>query len=335
MVNPVRTPTIDFANAFSSTVLTVQYQEALFNLGSTFELAGGGGTTTRSSNGTTVDDTNTWGAPSELEINIAGLGAWRAMTLGGNYGGSTLHCLLYADDTDPEQFQVRFSSTPYVGGDLSTLPAPASATDQTAVLTNQTNSIIDWATPRNGNWTSWYTSQGDVMFAVKETGQQHFAFWGALLAFSDSEGGGELPYRFAWFSDAGPGSGAMTGANLSSTSNWRGLTGGGQQTAANAVRASSNLSAAAMQWTGGTSQGGAGVDDIWTIYDISALGRQIGTFPDLYCVPGNLPYGAFDTTENGQTYRRVAVSSSPGTAGNIMAYFPTAELGAEGSGAIP
>lgn len=334
MPNPVRTPTIDAFNNFSNqTDRTVQYQEALFNLKQALVASGGGGTVTRSSDGTNVSDGDEWVDANDVNAGTGGSESWCTITLGGSYGGTTLYCLLAATDaaSPPADFTFTIAGNPFTGGDASTLPTTAGAQSSAIPVTP----IIGTAVA-DRHWTSYTTANGDVFFLVKRNGVSQFDFGFMLFAFTDADGGGQGTHRTAIFvNESQTTPGGVTGAAFISNTNWRGLRSGGADATTADIRGSSGLQQANIQWTGGTAFDGSTVDDDNKIWDAdTADGRFIGSHPDLFFVPNNLPYGTFDATENGQTFRRVCLGGTATIAPFFM-YFPDADLGPEGAGAIP
>ncbi len=318
MVNPVRTPTISPNNAFSNqSDQQVQYREVVFNFAQALINSGGGGTVTRSSTGTTAGDGNLWTAATDIGIDTSGNGAWIAISLGGNYGGSTLHALLYTNnasaDTTPQRVDLVYSTEAYSGGSSSTLPTTAGV--QTTV---EDMNLIPWTTVTTGRWSSWYTAAGDMMFGVKEEGGNMWRSFTMLFAFTDSDGGGQGSYRFANYHNHST-TETLSHINLASSANWRGFVAGG--TAIATIISNSSIFSSTIAWTGGVTFDGSIVDDVINIFGIAANdGRLVGQPPDVYAIQDNFPFGGLDDAEDGQTFRRVSSS------GGIMIYFPTASL---------
>jgi len=108
-----------------------------------------------------------------------------------------------------------------------------------------------------------------------------------------------------------------TGANMTTSANWRAFDPtGATDTAPEASSASWNIGS----WTNGLNYQGVSLTLPIDLYaDVATSGRYYGNLVDIYAVPTSLPNAELDTTENEQTYRRICM-------GDIMHYVPRTEL---------
>lgn len=291
----------------------LQYQEALFTLKETLKSAGWTVTLSSTGSGGSYGASDLWTSPADITPgSIFTPEAWITLeSPAGFAGGSTIWILLGADDTsatNPNQFEMRVSDAPYTGGGTGALPSTAGTTD---TISTSGDDILPWSTTTPGRMLAAYTDQGDVLFGVKDAGVPSFDFFLILMGMTDGDGGGTGDRRFVlWSTSFG-----LEGSTLESTTYSVYLDAGGGGAGAG------GLFSPLWQtgWTDGLDYSGSSLDDTVRAFQTSGNGRFVGELVDLYATPTNLPFGALDTTEEGQTLRRVNV-------GELFVFVPAADL---------
>jgi hypothetical protein len=222
--------------------------------------------------------------------------------------------LLYVDDVTgtPNNLNLRLSDQQFTGGTTAALPTSAGLV--TNVLSGGREDLIDWDAPTNGNWHSWYSNRGDVIFCVKEIGGP-LRFFLMFLTYTDNEGGGDGDFRCALFVVAGA-SAILDAADLQSSNNWEGFDAGANNL--------DDPEAAASIWqfttaTNGTDYNGNIFDFPITVgHDLAARTRNIGTHVDVRATHNNTPINQPDDAETAQDPRRRTVDA-------LVLYYPLSE----------
>jgi hypothetical protein len=316
MPNPSRTWTIAINQTFSTAVdQQVQFREACYAL--KVLMVAAGWTVTRSSDGTTAGAADYWTSAAALEINTSGSGAWVTLTSPVGWASATASIVLYINnasaDTTPQTMAIRGTTGTYSGGSVSALPT-ASATE-TAV--SATPNILGHATVVDARYSTWRSSRGDVMFAVKTAGVSGFTAFVCINSNAAGNGGGRGDNRW-WITQITNSSDCLTRAVLISGSYTGSLASGGS--AVGPVLMASGVAWSATGWTSGLDYSGETVMSIVEATTNETLtGRQLGQWIDTYAVPTSLAFGVLDDSETAQTQRRVCV-------GDIAIYAPTASL---------
>lgn len=310
-----RTWTIDPNNAFSSAVsMDTQFQEACFAFKSA--LLNAGWVVVRSSNGTVADDSDNWSTDADVAFGTSGNGAWILFRSKAAWltNSGTVELLFYVNDTagTPQQAEIKFCVFGYRDGGTTTLPT-ANGTEST-VNTSGRN-IVPWGAAIAGNWTSWYSSRGDVMFIVKGTGEAFIRHCFAISSNTDADGGGDGDQRWFFFSRSGVTDIFSSGAHLLSA-NWRAVTPAGDQYPN--MEADSILTT--VSWTLGEDFDNNAVDapiKVWS--DHATRGRLFGEWVDVLAAPVGTVFNEPDDSEGAQDPRRVAV-------GTLWFYMPASEF---------
>jgi len=151
-----------------------QYQEICYYL--KVSMLAAGWTVALSTDGTNAPDaTDQWTSAGILLNSTAAARAWIVMRSPLNWvtpSGAYIYILIGLNDastTVPRAITLRYSSSSYSGG--STTAYPSSSNGATHSITN----IVPYATPRRSLWCSFYTADGDVIYAVKTVGQGYFS----------------------------------------------------------------------------------------------------------------------------------------------------------------
>ncbi len=315
-VPATRTWTIDPNNAFTSAIsMDTQYKEACFNFKDT--LINAGWTVIRSSNGTVADGTDNWTTDADVNFGASGTGSWIQLRSPAGWlpNSGTVELLFYVNDTagTPQQAEIKLCVFGYRDGGVTTLPT-AKGTEST--INTSGRNIVPWAAAIAGNWTSWYSSRGDVMFIVKGDGEAFIRHCFAISSNVDADGGGDGDQRWFFFSRSFTSNIFINGTHLSFTY-WRGPMPSGTEYPN--VEANSILTNV-TSWTVGEDFSNNSADaklKIWS--DHSERGRYFGEWVDVRAAPGSTVFNEPDDSEGAQDPRRVAV-------GELWFYMPASEF---------
>ena len=314
MPNPTRTSTIVINGAYAGAATeTARLQENCIRLYSLFIAAGW--TAVRSSEGTAGGDfaTDRWAALVAaygvgLEVNTAPNGAWcvfRSPSGWLNTGNAEVLVSINTAGTPFQAVNITMSFGTYAGGSDTALP--------TVAVQTTVGSATIFSTTGTMYWMTYFTSRGDLRFAVKVAGAAAFRTCVELWSNVDGNGGGRGSRR-AWIRHE-----TSAGCNNSdSFGTLRSLNSGGGA-------AHTGAASCALAWTNLTNLTG-GADEFNETYDIAidvstnvAAGRWLGAWIDTYGCPTGFTFGELDDTESAQTNRKVCV-------GDIWWYMPTASL---------
>jgi hypothetical protein len=319
MPTPIRTWTVSINNAFGTvSSQLIQFQEALWNLKST--LVAAGWTVTRSSNTVTASAADNWTSSTNVVLGLAGAGSWIVLQSPSSWPNAPgpVYVSLYVNnatgDTTPQTIGLRISTLEYTGGTTAALPTTLGV--ETAVLTNG-DDIIPWTTYTTGNWASWRSSRGDVLFGVKPTGTNQFRFFTMLVSMEDGNGDGVGTQRWFFYSRNNT-TNVLAATDLQSSANVRSVDAGGNTLVTTGVLVSP-LWLGATAWTGGLDFQGETNDMPIDVYqDSSSGGRWMGQFVDAYAAPTNIPFGTtiggditFTFTAIGAIWVPVPIASLP------------------------
>jgi hypothetical protein len=320
MPNPTRTWTISNNNAFSNQAdQQVQFREAVFNLKDTFVNAGW--TVTISSNGTTAGAGDNWATDADVVLGTSGNGSWVVLRspTGWIPNSDQIEGLLYVNDTgaNPQIAPFQLTTSTWTGGSTATLPT---ATPSTTVLTSG-DEVIPWTSVVSGQWNSWYSSRGDVMFAVKITATLEFRHFFALTGNVDGDGSGKGDQRWGLFARSSTSAEVLTTANIPTSINWRTSNPLGTDLT-NALTLDCLVwdTTGTTSWTNGVDFEGNAISGVLSFFsNDSTEGRYLGDFIDFTAAAPNTPAGTLDDSETSQTQRRIVI-------GDIWIYVNAADI---------
>lgn len=336
MVALAKTWTISINNAFSSAVdQQVQYQEALYNWIDTFRTAGW--TVVRSSNSVTAGAGDNIASPADIVWGTGGsVRSWVVLSPPAAFWGYVTpweigNVLIAANetagDTTPQVIEFRWvTNGTYTGGTTTANPTASGGTDTQPGSANIRSTFIPWSTPVAGNWASWASTQGDVVFGIKQDGQIGWRTWAMVCSFASGEPQlGYGNFRPAIFGIGSPtAGGAASGGALASTTNWS----AGGRSFANASLTS--LSAASYAWNFSSWTGGAeftrGIpaSEIFLANNTASdVARFIGRIVDFYGSPQLAPQGE---VQDGDADAIRLVNCAGASGGGLWVPVPAADL---------
>lgn len=317
MVLPTRTWTVSPNNAFSDqTSHLVQFQEACFGL--KLALLGAGWTVQSSSNTSIADTSDNWATSADVVLGTSGNGSWIVVRspVGWIPGSEQIDLLFYVNDTgsNPQTSPIQICPDGY-NTDGTTSALPTAIGTQSTVITGG-DDIIPWSVLTSGRWNSWYTSQGDVLFGVKQTGQPFFKHFLILVGNTNSDGGGKGNQRWAF------GAASSTSADVLAaftSFGWKGSNTAG--TLLNVVVEVRSEIENILSWTNGYDYKGETKISTYHIFHEAGNGRHLGSLGggDVFAGITTLGFGTLDDIEDAQTLRRVCITT-------LWVFFPTASL---------
>lgn len=327
-----RSWTISPNNVFTDqTDLTLQFQEVLIAIKQTFVAAGW--TVRSSSNGVVADTNDNWNTTADIAFGtwnyttraaLTGAASWIVLRAPASFvaaGGGPLDVLLSVNDnTVPYQIApLQLCSDGYdLLGTTAALPGRTAA-NETTQLTSPNFNVLPWDEQTNGRWTSWYTSRGDIMFGVKQSGNESFQMFWFLGSNENSDGGGNGSFRW-YYGGASLNSGTTNVLSnpYSSSLNWRGHLTDGTDIAPILLSEVSNL---ASIHNGIDESGQMRFIETRPFITSAANVRDLGSLMggDVAVGLEPQPFGVMDDTEDQQTLRRVYING-------FWVYWPTASL---------
>lgn len=282
-----------------------------------------GWTVRSSSNGSSAGASDNWNSTSDIAFGTwnyttraatAGAASWIVFRAPASFiaaGGGPLDVLLSVNDnTAPYQIApIQLCSSGYdLLGTTSALPGRTAA-DETTQLTSPNFNVLPWNELTNGRWTSWYTSRGDIMFGVKQSGNESFQMFRFLGSADNADGGGQGSHRWYYGGRSlANGTTNVLSDPYSSALNWRGHFTDGTDVAPILLSEVRNLAAVA---NGIDESGQMRFIEARPFVTSSTAVRDLGTLMGGDAAVGiePQPFGTVDDTEDGQTpHRRVYIN---------------------------
>lgn len=337
MVALAKNWTISINNAFSSSVdQQVQYREALYNWINTFRIAGW--TVVSSSNSVVAGAGDNIAAPADIVWGTGGgvPRSWVVLSPPSAFWGYTapfevMNLLIVAEntaaDTTPQAIEFRMvTNGTYTGGSPTSNPTASGGVDSQPGASTIRSTFIPWATPLTGNWASWASTQGDVVFGIKPDGVLGWRTWTMVNSFADGEPQlGYGAYRPAIFGIGSTTNGAGgSGSALSSSTNW----GGGSRSFDNASLGATTAQSYAWNftsWTSGT-ENTRGIPASEIFLGNNAAGsaaRFFGRIVDFYGAPVSAPH---NEVQDGDTDSIRLVLCAGASGGGLWVPAPAASL---------
>lgn len=283
--------------AFSTSIdQPTEYMEAGFELLATFLRAGWA--VERSSNGLTFGASNLITSAAQVRFGVVGVDhAWvtvrpptgKGAPVGDEYA-VTIDFLADAGAATPQAADLVLQHGTVTSGSLTDRPTASAA------CTPVTLNLIPWAAVVGGSVVSFVSSDGDLLFFVKDSSNAFFRNW--IIVFSDPvEGIG--PYRMMLGGYAvGAEQSAVTGALLRNTFAWRAFQGDG----AEATNVEISSVAFDMLWTNGAES----TQNLGVYRDVEGIGtsgagsqRIFGFLRDCRGLPEGTPFNILDDNDDG------------------------------------
>lgn len=315
----------------------VQARELVFAFINTHRLAGW--TVARSSNGIVADNSDNIASASDIVFgNVSQARSWAVLTppaalwgKGGSVDASeTLQLLVAAfdsnADTTPQNVLVSFltgGGTYLTSGTTTANPTASGGTESSQIGTSYGTAWVPWTAATNCRYATWYNDIGEVMFAIKATGENGFRHFYSVRTFLDAdEGSGHNRIVFSAYS------GASAGIALRNTY-FFGLGSTRARTKAGTAELSGMVASSPAwnytQWTNGQELD-RGVPASGLVVGNNAAGagaRHFGWVRDVYICPTSTPE---NTPQDGDSDTIRLVACIADTGGGVWLPVPAASL---------
>lgn len=318
MVALIRSWADNINNAFSTVIdQTVQYQEHFYEVKESWVAANW--TVSISSSGATAGAGDNIPNGAAVGLGTSGNGAWYVVVppVAGNFGD--LEILVAVNDNSAPYITTEWRwghNGTYSGGTTASLPTH-NGDEFTPSL--QLESAFHKTTAQDFRWSRIYSTRGDIIHFLKETGVNDILFALLIRSNSDVDGGGFASNRWHLF-EAASAAESFTWTNMAGSARTHAVNTAGT-TEINATLES--LAEHLSNWPSGEEAlGGVPAIDTDVVSNDASPGenRYFGKAVDIYGAPGNTP---FNSIQDGDTdaQRLVSIGSGlwvPVTAANFF-----------------
>lgn len=301
-------------NALNGADQRIQYREVFFNLKAALVLAGW--TREFTCNGITADTADNLPNAAAVVIGLSGTEpiSYFVYSAPTNFPGTghRMRICVWTNqltaDTTPQAAGIAISRGPYAlaAGGLSLTTRPI-AQYQERVHAATTN-LIPWVALTAGTWGYTYSNAGDLAFYVKIDGNASIRMMTMISgkgAIDNGSQGAQIAHLFHANSTS---SNIMTYAVMQIVSQWSSLDHSGGSTL---VSTSLHSPLDTNSWTGGLDvNGDTDFFPAWIVNGAANFTQaiQFGWIPDVWTVPGSLPFGFTDPADT-DAYRDTVVGA--------------------------